>query len=675
MIVFFVLIGYVLGLYFLKNNIVFSLIISLIFLIFVFIRFKKRKKIIIVAIYFSFLLGTVLPLMPTRVSAGSLSHVGLVVEARENYFIFLSGGEKFYVYEKENDREVGDYLEIKSEISDVYFTTYESQFSFEDYLLDKGVKRSLNSYDVNVKFSNPIRTKRITNKFLSNFDEETKALIDAFLFNRKDYNNHTIKLIDEMNLIFLLSMSGIYLSFLLMSLERLLKLFLKDQFAEIIPFVIFIPYSFFVFPKIGVMKVMSLTLLKYINKYAFKKRFSYLTAVSFLALIFLLIDYHLVYQSGFYVGFGLSLTLIFVRTAISKFKKWIQPLLIPLFIYVFMIPIATLSGGEFHIFGLLFQLVFIPFNEVFVVFSLISFHVQYPFKFILSNIGSVLKVVYHSFYQMDIALAIGDYFKYFIFAYYILYFLFLYYLESNRYVHLKRSYIPLVSTLVISFIPIRRYLVNAVYFINVGQGDSILIQNKDKIVMIDTGGNTSFDMASETLIPFMKKKQINHVDLLVTTHNDSDHAGAATSLMNNFDVKNYYKDRECFPVQIGDIYLDNLNTYDGKEENDTSLVFNVSFMDKKFLLTGDASIEVEKDMINKGMDLDCDILKVGHHGSNTSSCSEFLDVASPSEAIISCGAKNAYHHPSKEVIEEFTRRGIKIRYTKYEGTISYLQIA
>ena len=674
MIIFFLLLGFGVGLYFFRNNIFVSIIISAIFLIFILFRFLKKKKIMI-AIFACFALGVSLPLLSNVVQNGSSPHSGVVVETRDNYFIFQSGFNKYYVYEKDNDREIGDFLVINSDAKDYASTTYESRFSFNDYLTDKGITKTLDSYSIEVKSKNPIRLKSVVHKFLNHFDEDTKALIDAFLFSQKDYGNNTIRMIDEMNLIYLLSMSGIYLSFLLRSLEKLFKFFLKDKYAEALPFLLLLPFVLFTIPKVGVIRVMLLTLLKYINKHFLKKKFSYLTILSALALALLLIDYHLIYQSAYYVGFGLSFTLIFVRTAISRYKKWMQALLVPVFAYAFMLPIATLNGGAVHVLALLFQTIFIPFNEIFIILALLSFYSTYPFKFTLGEMTKVLKITCSGFYKIDIALPVADYFKYFILLYYALYFLFLYYLESNRFVHLKWSYIPLVSTLAISMLPVRTYLINAVYFINVGQGDSILIQNRNNIVMIDTGGNQSFDMAKESLIPFLKKRQINHVDLLITTHNDSDHAGSASSLVRNFKVKQYYSNHEFVTTQIGDIYLENLNTYQAVDENDTSLVFNVSFMGKKWLFTGDASVAVEHDMITKGVDLDCDVLKVGHHGSKSSTSEEFLSATSPTEAIISCGAKNSYHHPDKEVIDRLTSHGVKIRYTKQEGTISYVQLA
>ncbi len=674
MIIFFLLLGFGVGLYFFRNNIFISIIVSLVFLIFILFRFLRKKKIMI-AVFACFALGVSLPLLSNVVRNGSSPYAGVVVETRENYFIFQSGLNKYYVYEKDNDREIGDFLVIASDAKDYISTTYESRFSFNDYLLDKGITKTLDSYSIEVRSKNPIRPKKVIKQFLNYFDEDTKALIDSFLFSHKDYGNNTIRMIDEMNLIYLLSMSGIYLSFLLRSLEKLFKFFLKDKYAEALPFLLLLPFALFTVPRIGVIRVMLLTLLKYVNKHFLKKKYSYLTILSALALAFLIVDYHLIYQSAYYVGFSFSFALIFVRTAISRFKKITQALLVPVFAYTFMLPIATLNGGAVHVLALLFQTIFIPFNEIFIIVALFSFYSSYPFRVSLGELTKVLKITYNAFYQADIALPVADYFKYFVLVYYALYFLFLYYLESNRFVHLKWSYLPLVSILAISMIPIRTYLINAVYFINVGQGDSILIQNRNKIVMIDTGGNTSFDMAKESLIPFLKKRQINHIDLLVTTHNDADHAGAAVSLMKNYNVKQYYSNHEFQTTQVGDIYLENLNTYRAEDENDTSLVFNVSFMGKKWLFTGDASVAVEHDMITKGMDLDCDILKVGHHGSKSSTSEEFLLATTPTEAIVSCGAKNSYHHPDKEVINRLIAHGVKIRYTKQEGTISYVQLA
>ena len=191
--------------------------------------------------------------------------------------------------------------------------------------------------------------------------------------------------------------------------------------------------------------------------------------------------------------------------------------------------------------------------------------------------------------------------------------------------------------------------------------------------MIDTGGNKSFDMAEETLIPFMNKKKITHLDALILTHDDFDHSGAKDSLCQNFTVKNVLTEANQFPYKVGDLCFTNLNTFDFTEENDKSLVLSLDFIHKKFLFMGDASVKTEEKILET-YNVDCDILKVGHHGSNTSTSDKFLKAASPNEAVISVGAKNSYKHPSHEIIDRLKKYNVKIRRTDEEGTICYFSL-
>ena len=236
--------------------------------------------------------------------------------------------------------------------------------------------------------------------------------------------------------------------------------------------------------------------------------------------------------------------------------------------------------------------------------------------------------------------------------------------------------IYLLATVIVgSVIPVKTILTNGVYFINVGQGDSILIRNRAHAVMIDTGGNKSFDMASKTLIPFLKKNHVYKLDALITSHDDFDHSGAKDSLIKNYKVGEYINSRNHFPYTVGDITLTNINTYQTMDDNDSSLVLTLNFMNRKWLFTGDASTAVERFLIDKNIDIDCDVLKVGHHGSKTSTSDMFLEATTPDVAIISVGANNYYGHPNKEVIDRLDKRHIQIRRTDLEGTISFVEFA
>lgn len=663
----FITLSFILGLYFLRNNLALSIIISLIYVIFIFVRFSKKSAMFFLLVFIG---GAVLGNLKFEYTSKENVYQGMVVEVKQNYFIFQSHFEKYYVYEEDTDKEIGDFLTIKSSVNDCKFTTYESQFNFQDYLKDKGVKRSLTLKDYETNFKNPIRLHSGKEKFLVQLNDPTKGLVNALIFNEKDYSSDSIKNFDELNQVYLLAVSGIYLHSLFTISTYIFGLFSSKKVAQAVPILLFSPLAFYSFPRISVLRIFLIAILRYVNDHFLKKRFSYLTLLSVLALFFLIIDFHLVYQEAFYIGFSLSLLGIYLRRGIRCLLSRKRKIVLSISAYLFLIPLTISNKYELHLFSFPFQLMLMPFLGLFICFSFL-FLLKIPLATLLNHYSEFLVGISKSLLKIDIALPIrvNDWFY---FIYYASLIIILYLLESQRIRHLRNVTLALASILVIQTIP-SIHIPNSISFINVGQGDSILIQNRNKTVLIDTGGNTSFDMAEETLIPYFRKLGVRKIDLLITTHDDYDHSGAASSLIENFKVSNYYHTRENFPCKIGDLYFENINYYDG-DENDSCLVFMLSFMNKKWLFTGDASVESEQAILSSGVNIDCDILKVGHHGSKTSTSEEFLKAASPSEAIISCGAKNRYGHPNQEVIDRLEKYNVKIRRTDLEGTISYSSI-
>ena len=131
------------------------------------------------------------------------------------------------------------------------------------------------------------------------------------------------------------------------------------------------------------------------------------------------------------------------------------------------------------------------------------------------------------------------------------------------------------------------------------------------------------------------------------THQDYDHVGAFEILKSNFKVLNYNLNNNFTTLKVGEITFYNLNPSIDNSENDDSLVLYFTVRNKSYLMMGDASKEVEKEIMKKYQDLDVDILKVGHHGSDTSTSEELLKMYNPQMGIISCGRNNYYNHQSK----------------------------
>lgn len=209
-----------------------------------------------------------------------------------------------------------------------------------------------------------------------------------------------------------------------------------------------------------------------------------------------------------------------------------------------------------------------------------------------------------------------------------------------------------------------------VYMLDVGQGDcTVIIEPFAKsVVMIDAAGSYSGSLADSIMIPFLQSRHLMKIDALIITHQDQDHCGSRDDLMENYTVLNLIEDRDAeVPVDYDFISL--LQERESEDENDLSIVNLFSYDDFIFLWTGDASSEIESELI-KTYDVSADILKCGHHGSKTSSSEEFLEAVSPELALISCGYNNMYGHPAPATLQRLYDAGIDSLRTDQQGMIS-----
>lgn len=239
----------------------------------------------------------------------------------------------------------------------------------------------------------------------------------------------------------------------------------------------------------------------------------------------------------------------------------------------------------------------------------------------------------------------------------------------------------------------------SIYYLDVGQGDCTIIKSNESVMMIDTSTKNHTLDIQEALMSL----SIDKIDYLVITHQHDDHMGSAKDIIDKYEVKNIImpklseinmvtttsyenllksianKKINAIPATVGESFwlgdatIQILSPSKQDEDlNNMSIVLKVVYGETKFIFQGDAEKTVENQLLNSDFDLDADIIKLGHHGSNTSSTDKYLKAVNPRYAIISCGADNSYGHPHDEVVERLKKNNISFYVTAQTGDITVI---
>lgn len=595
-----------------------------------------------------------------------------------------------------NNLHIGEVINLEGNLKEPSNNTIPYSFNYKKYLYNKKIyyildisKIEKNNVDINVFY-------KIKDYMYKRVDKlEDNDYVYAFLLG-KTYNIETnvVESYRNNGISHLFALSGLHVSiFSLFIMKILKKLKINELKRYIITFLFLLLFSFISGFSPSILRASLLFFLLGLNK-VFYLNIKTENIMYLVLFILLLINPYNLYNLSFILSFTTTYFLI-ISTDLINEKNYFKGLFkTSLLSFVSNLILSIYYFGYINPFGILLNMIFVPL-VTYIIFPLTII------TYILPILLPILKIFTNIMEFLSLKLSLLSIKIYFpkisiiiVFIYYIL-------LLISIKKHTKKL-IPILILLII-YIYIKPYFSsNAyIYYLDVGQGDSTLIvmPHLSKTILIDTGGKINYktpdwkkqkkkySIAKDSIIPFMRKLGINRLDYLILTHGDADHMGEASDIVDNFKVKNVifncgeYNSLEINLINklnkdyytcIDQINLDNLtlsflNTNEYDNENDDSSVIKFDYYNYKFLFMGDASIKKEKDILNFYDLNNIDFLKVGHHGSDTSSSKEFIDIIKPKYSIISVGRNNRYGHPKGSVLDILNNS--KIYRTDLNGSI------
>lgn len=642
---------------------------------------------------------------PTSVYNSNTKQItGIITKCQKNdtsYKITIKAKEKIIVnYYNDFNCTLGQTVSISGELKEPMPNTIFNLFNYQNYLLSDKINYTMTAKTIKV-IKEPSKIYQIKNNLINYINTyKSKDYLNTFILgNNKDIDEEIINSYQINGISHLLAISGMHItllsSIILFILNHLSK---HKKFNYLIVIFILFFYAFLTNFTPSVIRATALFITFTIKK-TFNLKIKTIFLLILIVTIYLFYNPYIIYNIGFLFSFIISFYLILFKELIKKFKNYFSKTFIVSFIaFLSSLPITINNFFEVNLLSPFINIFFVPLVSLVVYpFSLITLFIK-PLDNILYFLIETMENLSLVFSQITIFQIILKHINiYGIIFYYLIITYVLYSLIKNK----KHGIIILV--ILIFFHTNINHLSNNPFMtmIDVGQGDSILLNfpHNQGTILIDTGGELNFknkvyDIVKNKTIPYLKSEGIKQIDYLILTHGDFDHSGLAPSLINNFKVKNIIfnksndnkleknimkKAREKdIPYQkfsekalkIKGYALNFLSGTKSSNENDDSLIIYTKINSQNILLMGDASETRESYILNTYKLPIVDILKVGHHGSKSSTSPEFINTVRPKISLISAGKNNLYGHPHKETLKRLEKSNTLI--TQIDGSVKLI---
>lgn len=642
---------------------------------------KHLIKIITIIIFIITLLYTNYYPFKSKYTKDDKEFIGIVTkyEVKEDKItIEIKAKEKLLITYKYQDKEFnnlsyGDKIKVKGTLITPSKNTNQNTFNYQKYLYYKKIYYLVEATSINKIANNNNYLYTIKNTLYQKIDKlKSSNYIKTLLFCDNTLSKEIKESYRINGISHLFSVSGMHINFFVSIIYLYLNKITYNKRIKYLITNIFIITYLILFPSSSLLRSAVMSILYSIN-YLLKLKIKKIDILFLTLGVSLLINPFIIYDLGYIYSYTITFFLVLSSSTLKKKNKINKIIYISLLSFLVSIPITIYNSYEINIISILLNIILVPIISIIILPLTILTYIFPILDSILYLFANTLETISLFISKINITKIIFPKPSLLIIVLYYIIFLLSY---QNK----KYFYLNIILLIIIYISPYLNSNFEVVMF-EVGEADCHLIKypyNKNTI-LIDTGKN-EYKIKNE-VIPYLKSIGIKKIDYLIITHGDEDHIGGSITLINNFQVKNVILNKGTFTdlekeliknlnkkkipyqININKINLSNhtiylLNNTKYNNENDNSIITYFTYQKYKFLYMGDASITTEDNLLENYNLNNISILKVGHHGSNTSSSKDFISQINPSISLISVGENNIYHHPNKEVINNLSKSRI-----------------
>lgn len=642
---------------------------------------KHLIKIITIIIFIITLLYTNYYPFKSKYTKDDKEFIGIVTkyEVKEDKItIEIKAKEKLLITYKYQDKEFnnlsyGDKIKVKGTLITPSKNTNQNTFNYQKYLYYKKIYYLVEATSINKIANNHNYLYTIKNTLYQKINKlKSSNYIKTLLFCDNTLSKEIKESYRINGISHLFSVSGMHINFFVSIIYLYLNKITYNKRIKYLITNIFIITYLILFPSSSLLRSAVMSILYSIN-YLLKLKIKKIDILLLTLGVSLLINPFIIYDLGYIYSYTITFFLVLSSSTLKKKNKINKIIYISLLSFLVSIPITIYNSYEINIISILLNIILVPIISIIILPLTILTYIFPILDSILYLFTNTLETISLFISKINITKIIFPKPSLLIIVLYYIIFLLSY---QNK----KYFYLNIILLIIIYISPYLNSNFEVVMF-EVGEADCHLIKypyNKNTI-LIDTGKN-EYKIKNE-VIPYLKSIGIKKIDYLIITHGNEDHTGGSITLINNFQVKNVILNKGTFTdlekelvknlnkkkipyqININKINLSNhtiylLNNTKYNNENDNSIITYFTYQKYKFLYMGDASINTEDNLLENYNLNNISILKVGHHGSNTSSSKDFISQINPSISLISVGENNIYHHPNKEVINNLSKSRI-----------------